>query len=144
MFDVKALTDLTVTTLTVPFSGWGYSTYNGVVSIFTKQGTYEGAADDINAWNLIFSQAVRHAGGGNFLLDANEFENVDTTSGSTQAFYVAIHLTEHKGMTIRTSTNGTSVGSIAFSDSSLEVHSGVSILEECLRRTMQHLQISMV
>lgn len=60
------------------------------------------------------------------MLDANEFKNVDITSGSMQAFYVAIRLTEHEGMEIRTSTNGTIIGSVAFSDSSLEVHSGVS------------------
>uniref|UniRef100_A0A7S2LSU7 Uncharacterized protein n=1 Tax=Leptocylindrus danicus TaxID=163516 RepID=A0A7S2LSU7_9STRA len=116
MFDILAITDVTVTSLDIHMLS---NTEN--VTVYYKIGRYAGYENDAEAWTVCFDDVAEGQGNGQSTgLDEASFTPVAIAAGNYRAFYVTLTTAN-----LRYSMGTGTVGSIVSSNNDLQILEGI-------------------
>jgi hypothetical protein len=120
MFSIKALRDISVTSLVLNSVGRG----DGAVKVYTRVGGYRGYELSSDGWTLVYSNSVvTHAGRGQPTEIGAFSSAVSIYNGVTQSFFV----TSSIGLAY---SAGTEEGAALVNDDSVIIYQGIGTTDE--------------
>ena len=120
MFTVKALRDISITSLVVNAMSRG----EGTVKVYTRDGSYNGHELKWKDWELIYNNpAVIHGRRGQYTELGGFQQNIPIAKGETQSFFVI----STKGLVYKA---GKKEGDLFTSNNAIEIYEGIGTTDE--------------